>query len=249
MSLTYNIIIPDDSKCCKKHLRDDEFKSDIIDMMKKGPDTCNVTVHKLMQLIKDIQISFIQLQSLLSKALSGTAVNFDGTQMASDQYFILTDISKENLDDLSSHIPAANLRQSGLHSARQSIDSLLAKLRLELRNLTLATLFCLPNKRAVSRIVDGSLTALIEHFVPHYLGFSRLSRGDLIDTHTRPLVKHMFAQPGEGKTIIILDGTYLYSQKGSNNLLQRRKYSLHKGHALIKTSDVRLHQWIHYFCN
>ena len=234
MLLTYNIIMPDGSTCCTKHLPDDEFKSDAIEMMKKGPDTCKVTVHELMQLIKDIQISFIQLQSLLSEALSRPAIDFDDTLMASDQYFTLTGISKENFDDLCSRIPAASLKQSDLRSARQSIGCLLVKLRLGLSNQTLGTLFCLPNKRAVSRIVDSTRTALMEHFVPNYLGFGHLSRRDLIDTHTRPLVKRLFAQPGEDKAIIILDGKYLYVQKSSNNLLQCRTYSLHKGRALIK---------------
>ena len=128
MLLTYNIIIPDGRTCCTKHLQDDEFKSDAIDMMKKGPDTSKVTVHELMQLIKDIQISFIQLQSLLSEALSRPAIDFDDTLMASDQYFTLTGISKENFDDLCSRIPAASLRQSDLRSARQSIGCLLVKL-------------------------------------------------------------------------------------------------------------------------
>ena len=234
MLLTYNIIVLDGSTCCTKHLRDDEFKSDGIDMMKKGPDTCKVTVHELMQLIKDIQISFIKLQSLLSEALSRPAIDFDDTQMASDQHFTLMGISKENFDDLCSRIAAVSLRQSDLRSARQSISCLLVKLRLGLSNQILATLFCLPNKRAVSRIVDSARTALMEHFVPNYLGFGHLSRCDLIDTHTRPLAKCLFAQPGEDKAIIILDGTYLYVQKSSNNRLQRRTSSLHKGRAPIK---------------
>ena len=76
MLLTYNIIIPDGSICCTKHLQDDKFKSNAIDMIRKGPDTCKVTVHELLQLVKDIQISFIQLQSLLSEALSRPSIDF-----------------------------------------------------------------------------------------------------------------------------------------------------------------------------
>ena len=233
MLLTYNIIT-DGSTCCKKHLQDDEFKSNAIDMMKRGPDTCKITVHELLQLIKDIQISFIQLQSLLSEALLRPSIDFDDIQIASSQYFVLTGISKENFDNLCSHIPAASLRQTDLRSTRQSIGCLLVKLRLGLSNQILATFFCLPNKRAVSRIVDSACTALMEHFVLKYLGFGHLSRRDLIDSHTRSLAKRLFTQAGGDKAIVILDGTYLYVQKSSNNLLQRRTYSLHKGRARIK---------------
>ena len=76
---------------------------------------------------------------------------------------------------------------------------------------------------------------MIKHFVPKYLGFSHLTRRELIDNHIRPLAKLLFDQAMEDKAIIILDGTYIYAQKSSNNLLQHRTYSLHKGRALIKS--------------
>ncbi|CAF0987348.1 unnamed protein product [Rotaria sordida] len=92
----------------------------------------------------------------------------------------------------------------------------------------------LKKRRTVSRVIDSARTAIIKHFVPKYLGFSHLTRRELIDNHTRPLAKLLFDQPGEDKAIIILDGTYIYVQKSGNNLLQRRTYSLHKDRALIK---------------
>ena len=162
------------------------------------------------------------------------AIDFDDTQMASDQYFILTGISKGNFDDLSSHTTAASLRQSDLRSTRESTGCLFFKSRLDFSNQTLATLFYFPNKQALSRIVDSARTVLMESFVPNYLGFGHLSRRDLIDTQIRPLAKRLFAQPGKDKAIVILAETYLYVQKGSNNILQRQTYSLHKGRALIK---------------
>ncbi|CAF2752640.1 unnamed protein product [Rotaria sp. Silwood2] len=234
MLLTYNIIVSDGSTCCSKHLQDDEFKEDAIELMKKIQQYYNVTIDELMQSLTDLKISFARLKSLLSKTLYRPAINFDDTQMMSDQYFILTGISKESFDNLCSHISATRLRQSGLRSTRQSIGCLLVKLRLGVSNQTLATLLCLFDRRIVSRVVDSAHTALMQHFVPRYLGFDYLSRRDLIYNHTRPIAKRLFTQPGEDEAIFILDETYLYVQKSSNNLLQRRTYSLHKGQALIK---------------
>ena len=151
--------------------------------------------------------------------------------MTTDQYSNLTGISKKNFFDLCSHIPSTSLRQTDLRSGCQSIRCLLVKLRLGLSNQTLASL---SDKRTVSRVIDSARTATIRHFVRKYLGFSHLTRPELIDNHTRPLAKLLFDQAVEDKAIIILYGTYIYVQKSSNNPLQRRTYSLHKGCALIK---------------
>ncbi|CAF3851156.1 unnamed protein product, partial [Rotaria sp. Silwood1] len=234
MLLTHNVFIPNGTMCCRKHLHDDEFKSDAIIFMKKGPNTCAISDHELMELLNNIQTSFNELQSLLTKARSRPPIDFDDDQMTTDQYLNLTGISKENFFDLCSHIPSTSLKQTSLRSARQSIGCLLVKLRLGLSNQTLASLFSLLDRRTASRVIDSARNAIIKHFVPKYLGFSHLTRRELIDNHTRPLAKLLFDQPGEDKAIIILDGTYIYVQKSGNNLLQRRTYSLHKGRALIK---------------
>ncbi|CAF5085800.1 unnamed protein product, partial [Rotaria sp. Silwood1] len=175
-----------------------------------------------MELLNNTQTSFNELQSLLTEARSRPPIDFDDDQMTTDQYLSLTGISKENFFDLCSHIPSPSLRQTSLRSARQSIGCLLVKLRLGLSNQTLASLFSLLDRRTVSRVIDSARTAIIKYFVPKYLGFSHLTRRELIDNHTRPLAKLLFDQPGEDKAIIILDGTYIYVQKSGNNLLQRR---------------------------
>ncbi|CAF1141189.1 unnamed protein product [Rotaria sordida] len=234
MLLTHNVFIPNGTTCCRKHLHDDEFKSDAIILMKKGPNMCAISDHEPMELLNDTRTSFNELQSLLTKARSRLPIDFDDDQMTTDQYLNLTGISKENFFDLCSHIPSTSLGQTSLRSARQSIGCLLVKLRLGLSNQTLASLFSLLDRRTVSRVIDSARTAIIKHFVPKYLGFSHLTRRELIDNHTRPLAKLLFDQPGEDKAIIILDGTYIYVQKSGNNLLQRRTYSLHKDRALIK---------------
>ena len=73
----------------------------------------------------------------------------------------------------------------------------------------------------------------MDHFVPKHLEFEHISRWNVIDQHTCPLGKRLFTNPGDDKAILILDGTYIYVQKSSNNILQRRIFSMHKGRPLI----------------
>ena len=86
----------------------------------------------------------------------------------------------------------------------------------------------------MSRILDSACTVIKRYFVPKYLGFDHVGRQKVIDNHTRPLANILLGDNDPNKCIIILDGTYCYIQKSTNNLLQRRTYSLHKGKPLIK---------------
>ena len=77
-------------------------------------------------------------------------------------------------------------------------------------------------------------------FVSKRLVFEHISRRDVIDQYTHPSAKQLLTKPGNDKAIFILDGTYIYVQKSANNILQRRTFSMHKGHPLIKQMMIVL---------
>ena len=61
------------------------------------------------------------------------------------------------------------------------------------------------------------LGPLMTDFVPKYLGFGNISRDEIIKSYTFTFAKDIF---GEGKTdvaICVVDGTYIYIEKISNN--------------------------------
>ena len=111
------------------------------------------------------------------------------------------------------------IRHSDLRPSRSAIACLLVKLRLGLSNDVLATLFGFRNRRDVGHVLDGARQALIKCFAPKHLGFSHISRENVITNHTRPLAKGILAD-GEEKAILILNGTYIYIQKSAHNMLQ-----------------------------
>ena len=90
----------------------------------------------------------------------------------------------------------------------------------------------------MSRILDSACTVITKHFVPKHLGFDHIERQQVVENYTRPLAKILLGDNDPNKIIVILDATYCYIQKSTNNLLQRRTYSLHKGKPLVKPMMV-----------
>ena len=79
----------------------------------------------------------------------------------------------------------------------------------------------------MSRILDSACTVITKYFVPKHLGFDHIERQQVVDNHTGPLVKILLGDNDPNKVRVILDSTYCYILKSTNNLLQRRTYSLH----------------------
>ena len=130
-----------------------------------------------------------------------------------------------------------DLKHTDLRSPWSAIACLLVKLRLGLSHEVLAALFGFRSRRDVGHVLDAARQALIKCFVHKHLGFSHISREDVIANHTRPLAKRILADGGD-KAILILDGTYIYIQKSAHNILQRKTYSMHKGRPLVKTMTI-----------
>lgn len=86
----------------------------------------------------------------------------------------------------------------------------------------------------VRRAVISAKNALMEDFVPKHLGFSHISREDVINHHTRPLAKELLCSMSDNPVILVLDGTYIYLQKSGNFSFSRRSYSTHKHRPLVK---------------
>ena len=86
------------------------------------------------------------------------------------------------------------------------------KLRLGISRQVLATLFSIKDKRTASRMFHSTRKALVEYFVPHFLGFEHIKRKDVIDLHTHPLASGLLADQPD-RAILILDGTYMCQAK------------------------------------
>ena len=125
------------------------------------------------------------------------------------------------------------MRNSRIRSIRVALAVFLAKMRLEVSNRVLASIFRLYDERKVSRIVHEVSKALLKDFVSYYLGFQHIDRQTVLQYHQTRTATQLMAD-GDGQVILVMDGTYLYIQKSSNNEFQRRSFSMHKHRNLIK---------------
>ena len=106
-------------------------------------------------------------------------------------------------------------------------------MHLGLSNKVLASLFHLRNKCPISRIVHNTAEALLKDFVPYHLGFQHIDRKTVLENHQTSLASQLMAH-GDDQVIVVMDATYLFVQKSSNNQFQRRSFSMHKHRNLIK---------------
>ena len=135
------------------------------------------------------------------------------------------------------------MRNSNNRSVRVAVAIFCAKMRLGVSNDVLATMFHIYDKRAVSRIIHQVTNALINDFAPAHIGFGHISRHSVLEHHQTTFANALFTDDNQ-QVVVVMDGTYFYLQKSMYNELQRRTYSIHKHHHLIKpmivTTTVRM---------
>lgn len=159
----------------------------------------------------DVQVLLNKSQELLQN--QKRKFNFDNPRdLSDDEYKLLTSLSRDDFDDIVRVISSSNIRNSSNRSIRTCIGLYLCKLRLGLSNRLLAYMFHLPDKRTVSRIIDSARQAASTTFVAKHLGFSHVTRTDVIDRHTTTLARQLISDGSENTAIVVIDGTYIYIQ-------------------------------------
>ncbi|CAF3037500.1 unnamed protein product [Rotaria sp. Silwood2] len=177
--LEHHIYIQHKTRCCSKHISNDSLKVESIENIKQHKKRyCMIHREELIDLFNDMKNELRKNYLKINELAKNPPLNFDDTKVCLPEkaYQVLMGITRDQFDDLCSHIPRSKLRTSDLRTSRTAIAMLLVKLRLGISHETLCTLFGLESKRQVSRILESANTALKEHFVPKYLGFDHITR-------------------------------------------------------------------------
>ena len=221
----YNVLITSESRCCPSHLNNDLDKFDTA----------------VIQDLKTVDHSFLNrttILELLSKvrqvALNSSSkrMSFDNMECYTDNDLLnMTGLNKEQFMDLYTYVQP-NIRNTPARSSVTTLGLFLFKLKSGLSNKFLSTLFGI-SKSSIRRAIHSVRQVLLLEFVPSNLGFSHISREDVISDHTRVLAQSLLAENNE-QAILVLDGTYIYINKSNNFEFQRRSYSIHKGRPLVK---------------
>jgi hypothetical protein len=202
--LKKNVFIPEGARCCPDHMTTRRFKSEATD--KIAP--YSIEMKKLNA--ADVQLLLSKWQMLYEYK---KRLDFDNSQSMSDnEYQSFTSLSKSQFDDLIGRLSESMIRNSSNRSIRTAIAILLCKLRLGLSNQLLAILFELSDKKSVSRILESARSALMAEFVPYNLGFSHVSRREIIDQHTTNIAKQLMCGNDNDTAVVVIDSTYVYIQ-------------------------------------
>lgn len=213
-------LIPKGARCCPKHLNGDVLKPDVL-----------ILPHTEESLLDSDEIK--ELFDGLRKIGARRGLDFDTPGvLKEDDYWRLTGVHIRDFNTIL-EIIQHGLRTSSNRSTRTSLAIFLMKLRTGLSHHVLSTLFAVP-RDVIRRSIHSVREAMMEKFVPLYLGYDHLTREEVEEKHTRPLAKELFGTDGGDIVIVVADGTYIYIQKSSNYQFQRRSFSMHKGRPLVK---------------
>jgi hypothetical protein len=119
-----------------------------------------------------------------------------------------------------------SFRTSVCRTKAQALSVYLFWLKTGLDQKNIATIFQIDTQQEVSRILAQVRDCLMRDFVPENLGAKALERSEWI-MHNSYISKQLF-NLNDGQLMLIADGTYCYCQKSSNNLFQRKSYSVQK---------------------
>ena len=122
---------------------------------------------------------------------------------------------------------------SRVGSIRVTLAVLLVKMPLGVSNRALGSIFHLESKRTISGIIHEAAKALSKDLVPYNLRFQHIERNTVLRYHQTSVALQLMTGR-DNQLIIVLDSTYLYLQKSSNNEFQHRSFSMQKHRNLIK---------------
>ena len=73
----------------------------------------------------------------------------------------------------------------------------------------------------------------MKDFTPHHIDLQHIDRQTVLNNHQTAITTELFTT-SPNQVCMVMDGTYLYIEKSSNNEMQRRTYSFHKHWHLVK---------------
>lgn len=220
-----NIWLPANNRCCPHHIIEGRFTEEAVKTL-RGHSKKGAWLSKL-----EIQewLSHYQMKAHENR------VDVDSSNMQDEDYELLFGVNKTNFDDLFASIKE-NLRWTIHRSPRNALAIFLIKLRLDLSQRMIGYLFGLPQPK-VSTTIKRVAKLLDENFVPLNLGYKHLSRDEFLKSQDSEFARRLLRVP-PGSIILVLDGTYIYTQKSVDHYVQKKTFSMQKGRNLLKVMMV-----------
>lgn len=211
----YNFYIPPSARVCNEHIMTHDW-----DQLLSGNVSQEFNVDHILDII-----------SIYRTALENPSTMFDFDLQTVDENELRhwTGLTIVEFNSLLEQTPSLRQRSNVPNVV---LGGYLMKLRTGEPNVRLASLLKI-SRRTFERQLVIARECLLADFVPSHLGFDHISRNEAL-TKNLLIPNALFGDENNSKLISICDGTYIYIQKSSNFLFQRRSYSLHKYRNLLK---------------
>ncbi len=220
--LKNNLIIPNNSKCCKNHLtsRNTIYKSDV----------------KHIEIVSNYtELNDLETKILLDRIRNETKYSLfekfsKPRHISNEECKRYTGLNKKQFDKIIRDTPS--LKKTSSRNQGQALGVYLTWLKTGLDIRTLSTIFSIDNHQNICNYCAQVGTALITDFVPKYLGVKHLTRDNWVNQNSI-MAKELY-NVANNELVLIADGTYIYCQKSTYNTLQRKTYSVQKNRHLGK---------------
>lgn len=219
------IFIPNGNRCCSDHLIKKRFYTENLNHLKVYSNWSNLRSSELSKMMESLAVECDS--TLLDK--------MDDFRITDEQLFIFTGLQRENILELRDLL--TTMRNTDSRSVIQALIVFLFKLRTGNSNRLISATLQLENEMLVSKYCDQVIQSFEKDILPQYFGFRSMSRKNLIENHSSPLLKSLFADRSD-KLFLICDGTYARHQKSSNNAYQRKSFSGQKKVPLCKPFTI-----------
>lgn len=211
----YNYYVPPNNRLCDFHLTCTSW--DFLNEMSDNIINTFTANHiQDMLSMKDVDPNFLDFNSI--------------DTMEDHVFYHWIGFNKTQFRQILEEVP----QFSNLKRGSTALAAYLIKLRTGDSTDRLSTLLQIP-KTTLTRMLGKARDLLFEYFVPHHLGTNHINRQQIIQRNLL-LPNELFGYDDNGnqKPVFVLDGTYIYVQKSSNYLYQKKTYSLHKYQNLVK---------------
>lgn len=219
------IFIADGNRCCENHLINTRFYEEDFNLLKVY---CNWSILRASELSKIMKNFAVECDATLLDKMNDFRIS-------DEQLYIYTGLKRENLIELQDLL--TSMRNTGSRTVTQALITFLCKLRTGNSNKLISAILQLKDERLVSKYCEQVIQSFENDVLPRYFGFRSMSRNDLIQEYSSPLVERLYDNLSD-KLVLICDGTYARHQKSSNNEYQRKSYSGQKKVPLCKPFTI-----------
>ena len=208
---TYNgVLIPKLNCCCRSHLNAKrEFNAEALEIVKTIDNPIDVSGPSVFDLLQNVTNQFNSKLGRMDFTEAGSLQDVDFER--------LLGMNIEQFSDLFTYVKN-KLNTSCNRKPKNALAMFLMKLKLDLSQEFLGFFFEIHSQPRVSDTLKAVASALMESFVPQFLGVNHLIRNEYSLNHKSQFVHRRFEIEGNNIAAII-DGTYVYINKPSGWLV------------------------------